>query len=481
MAVPLPYSYSTLGDAVSQLAGRLYLSQTNVTNGTGFWTFAELSLYIAESLRTWNAYAQYWRGDFTFPVASTGFGWGEGGYGSGGYGGGGSGSSTWFDLTQVENTLRPYTVTDVDLYRIMEYHLLEPPTGATWTGTGQFDINDLLGAVQRRRDEILSTTGCTISLSTLPFTPAQPRNYLNDSILDVRRIAWFPTPVSDQDPAVPNVVWPEDVWSFEAFEDGYTTFPQGTPTSYAMSSQPPLSFDVDTVPQQPGVYELLTVNAGTTLVTTQPTIIPIPTDYCWILKWGALADLFTKEAEAKDELRAAYCNRRYQQGMQLLSTAPALLQLRVNNVTAWIDAVRAADEYATDWQSFPAGVPVNTFTAGLNLIALSPPPDTIGYTVTATVLHNAPIPILPGDFVQVARGDYDAVIDFAQHLAMVKNGGSEFAATKELYSRFVRQAALYNDKLHELGCFEEELYGTSQREEEMNPRLTKTTADGGQS
>lgn len=475
----LPYSYSTLADAVNQLAGRLYLSQANVTNGTGFWTAAELTLYIQESLQTWNAYAQYWRGDFTFNVTASGFGWGEGGYGGGGYGGGGTGSSTWYDLTQVANTLRPYTVTDVDLYTIMEYHLLEPPTGAVWTGTDQFQISDLMSAVQRRRDEMLSTTGCTITLSTLPTTPAQTRNYLNDSILDVRRIAWFPTPVSQSDTAVPNVVWPEDVWSFEAFQDGYTTSPQGTPTSYAMSSQPPLSFDVDTTPQQPGTYELLTVNAGTDLMTTQPTLMPIPTDFCWVLKWGALADVFSKEAEAKDELRASYCNKRYQQGLQLLSAAPAVLQLRINNVPTWTDAVRGADEYSTDWQSFAPGVPVNTFTAGLNMIALSPPPDAFGYTVTVTVVQNAPLPVNPGDFVQVARGDYDAVIDYAQHLALVKNGGSEFAATKELYARFVKQAALYNSKLAELGCFEDEIYGTSQREEVMNPRTTK--AEGGQS
>lgn len=475
----LPYSYSTLADAVNQLAGRLYLSQANVTNGTGFWTAAELTLYIQESLQAWNAYAQYWRGDFTFNVAASGNGWGEGGYGEGGYGGGGTGSSTWYDLTQAANTLRPYTVTDVDLYTIMEYHLLEPPTGVLWTGTEQFTITDLMSALQRRRDEILSTTGCSITLSTLPTTPGQVRNYLNDSILDVRRIAWFPTPVSNQDTAVPNVVWPEDSWSFQAFEDGYTTFTQGTPSSYALSSQPPLSFDVDRVPQQPGVYELLTVNAGTALMTTQPTIIPIPTDFCWVLKWGALADLFSKEAEAKDEMRATYCNKRYQQGMQLLSTSPAVLQLRINNVPTWTDAVRGADEYSTDWQSFLPGVPVNTFTAGLNMIALSPPPDATGYAVTATVLQNAPIPVNQGDFVQVARGDYDAVLDYAQHLALVKNGGAEFAATKELYARFVRQAALYNSKLQELGCFEDEIYGTSQREEVMNPRMAK--ADGGQS
>jgi hypothetical protein len=280
---------------------------------------------------------------------------------------------------------------------------------------------------------------------------------------------------------VPSVMWPEDVWSFQSFENGYTTFPQGVPQYYALSTQPPLSFDVDTAPQQEGEYELLTVNAGAPLIVDSPTLIPIPTDFAWVLKWGAMADLLSKEAEAKDEGRAAYCNMRYQQGMKLLSMAPAALQFRINNVPLWMDAVRSADEYFTDWQTLEPGVPTNLFVAGLNLVALSPAPDAIGYSATVTVVQNAPIPVADGDFVQVARGDYDAIIDFSQHLAMFKNGGAEFAETKELYARFVRQAALYNSKLAEMACFQEEIYGISQREETINPRLTKqaATGDGG--
>lgn len=469
----LPFSYTNLATARQQIANRLY------DPGMVFWTSAELTLYIQEALQTFNAFSQYWRNDFVFNIGTTAAGYGEGGYGDGGYGGGSTGSATWYDLTQVENTLRPYTVTDVNLYTIMEYHLLEPPTGATWTGTSMFTINDLLNAVQRRRDEILTTTGCTIVQSMIPTTPGQTRNYLNDIILDVRRIAWFPKKINQNDPAVPSVMWPEDIWSFQAFENSYTTLPQGVPQSYALSAQPPLSFDVDVTPQQASQYELLTVNAGGALTTASPTLINIPTDFTWVLKWGALADLFSKESEAKDETRAAYCNKRYQQGLKLLSMSPAILQFRINNIPLWIDAVRAADEYQTDWQALTPAIPTNAFVAGLNLIGLSPQPDST-YSATATVVQNAPIPVADGDFVQVARGDYDAVIDYAQHLALLKNGGAEFTETYELYARFVRQTALINDKLTEMACFQDEIFGSSQREETMNPRLTKTAVDGSQ-
>lgn len=470
----LPFSYATLAQTRQVLANRLY--DSNMV----FWTSAELTLYIQEALSTWNALTQYWRGDFVFPLSSeTSEGWGEGGWGEGGWGGGNTGSTSWYDLTQQANTLRPYTVTDQALYTLMEYQLLEPATGVRWTGTSMFTINDLINAVQRRRDEMLSVTGCTIALSTQLATPGVVRNYLTDSVLDVRRIAYFPNPASPTDSAaVPSVLWPEDAWSFQAFENGYSTAPPGTPNYYALSTQPPLSFDTDLGPNRASAYELLTVNAGPALSTAAATILNIPTDYAWVLKWGALADLLSKESEAKDETRAAYCNQRYQQGLKLLMNSPALLQFRINNVPLWIDSVRAADEYQTDWEAQTPGAPQNVFVAGLNLIAISPSPDTNIYSAMATVVMNAPLPVNDTDPVQISRDVYDVIIDYSQHLALFKCGGAEFTQTKELYNRMVRMAATINAKLEEMGCFQQEIYGLSQREELMNPRLTKSVKAG---
>src|ERR1039458_9319360 len=99
------YSYITQAQCVQQIANRLYdPSQT-------FWTGAELALYLNEALSTWNALTGNWRGDFTFQTQP---------------------NVTWYDLTsipQMPNTLRPLTVTDASLYTLMQYHLLEPPTG----------------------------------------------------------------------------------------------------------------------------------------------------------------------------------------------------------------------------------------------------------------------------------------------------------------------------------------------------------------
>jgi len=413
-----------------------------------------LQIYLAESLRTWNALAAYWRGDFLWQSVP---------------------GQQFYDLTSVvdmPNTLRPLTVTDVDIYVEIQYHLLEPAVGVNpWSGVSkQFTADDLIAAVQRRRDEVLSVCGCTITRSTVPAVLG--RILLPDNVIDIRRVAYLPAV------GLPSVLWPDDTWAEQSFEALYTLDPAGTPTIYRTSTQPPISFDVNAPPGAAGSYELLTVNAGPPLVPTAAQTLAIPDDWTHVIKWGALADLLSRESNAKDIPRAAYCEQRYRMGLQLLTAAPALLALRSNNVTLQIDSVRAADLYRTSWQADAAGPPAEALQSGLNLVVLAPTPDSpaVPYSLTTTVVENAPIPVLPTDPVQVAREDLDAILDCSQHLASFKMGGAEFAATMPLFQRFLKQAALYNTKLAEFGEFTQALYGTSQLEESANPRTTPVEA-----
>jgi len=374
-------------------------------------------------------------------------------------------TSPWLDLTQLPNTLRPYTVEDTDLYETMEYHLLEPATGVNpWTGSLQFSALDLIAAVQRRRDEILSQTDCTLKVRTVPAVAG--RITLPDTVIDVRRIAYLPNV-----PGSPSVLFPEDTWAEQSYNPRYLQTPAGapgTPYTYLLSTQPPLSFDTDASPSYAGNYELLTVEAGPALSASTPSTLLIPDDWTWVLKWGALADLLGRESVAGDPLRAQYCESRYQMGLKLMRSVLALLSFRVGNVPLQVDSVRDADLYNTTWQGQTPGPPVMVVYAGLNLIGVNPIDSGI-YSATATVVENAPIPVVDADPVQVSRGDLDAVIDYAQHLAAFKQGGKEFTDTLPLMARFFNQAKTYGLKLEEFAEYTDALYGLAQRENNMNP------------
>lgn len=435
------YTYTTLGATRQELANRLY------DPAQIFWAPAELNLYITESLRVWNALTAFWRSDFTFPSVA---------------------NQTWYNIPTLVNTLRPLTVTDRDLYAIIQYHLLEAVAWNPWTGGSlQFTAADILNAVQRRRDEILSITGCTITQRLVPAIAG--RTQLTDTVIDVRRMAYIPSTLFPTQ--VASTMWPEDTWAEQSFNRGYTSAIAGTPFAYLLSAQPPISFDTDVPPAYAGNYDLLTIEAGAALTVGTPTTMPIPNDWMDIIKWGALADLLSRESNAKDIPRAQYCESRYRLGLAALSAAPALLAMRINNVPMQIDAVRGADLYNTGWQGATPTTPQTALHAGLNKLALSPIADVSTYTLTATVVQNAPLPTLDADPVQVARDDLDSILDYAQHIAAFKQGGEEFNRTTPLLQRFLKMAGTYNSKLRELGEYQTMMADLSQREKDMAPLM----------
>lgn len=459
MSQQLPYSYVNLGDARQQLANRLYDSAQI------FWSADEINRIIVEALRTWNALTSMWREDFTFQTVQ---------------------GTTWYDLTdlsQMPNTVRPYTVTDEIIYQDIFFHLLEPVGGPV---SVQFTTDDVVNAVQRRRDEVLSVTSCTQTRLTVPAVNG--RITLDDHVFDVRRMAYIPGftfmggygsgyygqglyGYSNPNKVIGYVVWPGDVWSSQSFNRLWTLQPPGKPRTYIMSTEPPLSFTTDRAPDSAGAYELLVTQAGNTLVFGSPIPLQIPDDWTHVVKWGALSDLFGREANASDPLRQEYCEQRYKMGMALLKKAPALLAMRNGDVAMQIDAVRSADLYNTNWQAQAQAKPKTALYSGLNLIALTPTPDgpTVPYMMTVTCVENAPVPVADGDQIQVSRGDYDAVLDYCVHLAMLKVGGAEFSATIPLFRRFLDQASTYGLKLREIAEYTDIIYSMGNLEKAMNP------------
>ena len=384
------------------------------------WTSLELSRYVVEALRTYNALTQSYKNRESFPSVT---------------------GAAFYDLPTVIPLLRAYNVTDAHLVADIEYALMEPPTPTVWTGTSQFTLADVVSAMQRRRDQFLRETGAVVTREVLALTPdVNGRMTVPADIVTIRRAAW----VMADGTVVP--LKREDEWAFTNYQRTWQTpVPPSIrwPTGYSVGVTPPLSVQLAPPPSVVGSIELISIVNGLALNPSTPVLLGIPDDWTWVVKFGALADLLSKTGVSADSQRAAYCEARWQQGVKLAAQASVVLQGFINGAVGRLFSVQEADIYRRTWETTP-GAPQQVLTMGQNMLALSPPPDggtSAGpYTITLDVVANMPVPISNSDCVNEGLDDslLDAILDYAEHLALFKEGPDQLTASMDLYQRFVR-------------------------------------------
>lgn len=421
------YGWLQFSTARQQLASRL------ADPSNAFWTDVECGEYICLALRQFNAVTATWKTEFTY-----------------------NSNDLWNSLALLPGSPRTRTLTDVYCYRLMQYFLLEPATGGTWTGTNQFSISDFSQALQRRRDEILKISNCNQSLLTgIAVAPNARKTLLPDTVIDVARVRFLPTVTGS-----PVVLYRDDIVAMEFYEAPLYQIPPGTPNIFGLSSQPPLAWVVDIPPSQPGNYEAVVLESGTAFNPPTSTLLGIPDDFVWVAIWGALADLLGRESEATDRQRAAWCAKRYLDGIKLLLKTPWIELGKVQGAAVSIDSIYAADRYMPNWDSSPQTFGPCIVAGGIDFLA-APVNSGIG----VTCLGNAPIPVLDNDTVQVSRDNWDSVLDLAQSFAIFKQGGQEFQEGLQLEARAIEAFAAENVRIRNLGVFSDILMDRGQAQE----------------
>lgn len=414
----MPYTQPTLLEAQTELASRL--------NDSSYirWLAPELDLYLTEALRTWNAWTarSRMRGSFT-TVAN----------------------QTFYDLPTVVPSARAYTVTNWDLIADMQYALLEPAAaGGSWTGTDQFTLDQLTQAIQRRRNQFLRETGIVLtSSSTLYTSPSSDgRLALDERLLNIRRAAW--TPVATQ---LRSALTRTTEWAGNNFMPAWPTNTQ-SPYAYSVAVTPPLTLQLIPPATGDGTLDLLALQSGDPVDPLIAQPLGIPDDFCWVVKYGALADVLNDDALTLDPARAQYCEQRWQEGLEIARRTPVTLTARINDVPVPIAAISDADSYSPLWDLIP-GVPKRVLLTGGNLVALWPPPQTSGsdgagtqWSITLDLVRNMPVPSAPADVLQIAPDIYDSILDLAQHLALFKEGPTQLEQSLQLLERAQRAAGI---------------------------------------
>lgn len=400
-----------LSDAVTALQNRL-----SDVSGV-HWTQTELIRYCTEALRTLSAYTQRYRASGTFQTVV---------------------GNPFYDLPTFLPDLRARTLTAQDLILDIEYALMEPP-GMTWTGTEQFNMALVLEALNSRLEQFLLETGAVQTRMTVGgVTPdSRGRIALDPSVITLRRVAW-----QANGQVVP--LSREDEWASTHYQRTWPQTPtqpsQRWPTGYSVGVTPPLTVQLAPAPISPGTLDVVGVLTGVTLIAG-PTPLGIPDDWAWVLKWGALAELLSRDGVSYDPTRAQYCEQRWQQGTQMAKAASVVMNAMVNGQLVMLRSLAELDRYRRTWQTTPAP-PTIACTAGQNLLILAPPPMDTSTTVVLDVVVNVPPPAGLTDCLAVDEPLRDAFLDYAQHLAIFKEGPAQVQSTMALFERFQRACGL---------------------------------------
>lgn len=200
---------------------------------------------------------------------------------------------------------RPFTDYQDNLCRLLseiQRHLLEPTIddGYTWT----FHTRDeVVGAVNQRIAKFLVETGLIRKRATIALLAGQVEYDLPTDVIEIRRV--------DLDGAALNRL---DELQLDVGRPGWQ-LETGTPFAYIEEPRPSLTIKVVPIPTVGGTVTINYVPLPEAVTACNP--LPIPATFVPYIKWGALADLLAKEGEANDPQRAAYCEERFSEGIEL--------------------------------------------------------------------------------------------------------------------------------------------------------------------
>ena len=443
----MPYSHTTWINLQDRLAERL--DDSNKV----FWVAAELRVVLTEALRTFGLLTGFWRERGSVATTS---------------------GTAFYDLTTSLSSLVGPTVTDRDLIQAMQYHLLESASSqSAWGGTAMFTLNDLRYAIQRRRDQFLADTGCVVTRTLVDVaSPTGGRQPLTDTIIDVRRAAWLGvSPFAYYTP-----LWREDERMLTAAGTGWSV-DAATPECWSIMGSPPLLMQLAPVPIATGQLELLTVNSGAALdPATSATVLGVPDDLTPGVKWGALADLLSKDGPARDLPRAAYCEQRYQEYVALGRLLPVVVHAEINGVPTIPCVLQELESSTPNWEN-GTSTPADVALAAPNMIAVNPVPDGV-YSVVLDVVRRTPTPSIDLDQVQVGREQLEAILDYAEHLALFKVHGAEWMSTRPQAENFLKQAVTYNQRLSASARAALPASMQSEREKAVRPRRVEAPGLG---
>ena len=390
-----------------------------------FYTETEMGLYLIEAFRIWNLLTGHFRG--TSAVATI--------------------TSTIF----YDTALHLQTVTEQNILNEMQYHTLETPDNGASLDSDMWTIGEWVDYINARMAHFTAETKLILSRET-PFASVIDQTQydlgtaVSTDLLKVHRVAWLDASGNSHG------LREDSTLTYDRLLPTWTTSAASQePEVYVRQGRPQLKIEILPAPSATGTVDILYTKRPAQLPqVADTTTLDIVNDFTPYIKWGALADLFSKEGQANDPQKAAYCEARYQEGIAI---ARAVLRQQTHQrvefagVPLDFETFESMDMGADGWQADDS-TPTEWLPVGLTQLAVHPAHLAGSGTLDVDGLTSFVVPANDAAFPNIPHSDVEAILDYAHHLATFKQGGQEFQAGIQLLTKFTgaaRDAQLQQD------------------------------------
>lgn len=413
----MPYTAPTLLQMTDDLARSLGDS------GKIFWTQDELERLCREALRTWNCYASYWRGRRQFNTSA---------------------GNHYYDLATLGLVVVP--ADQLSLINDLQYALVEPfsipaPPYDVFPTTAQYSSAQINSAILQALRQYQFDAGMTATIESPTAIPIHPANTLQlpEQVADVRHVEIQFNAPGDPINLRRAFLRRQDEWLTQYYNPTDlidSNLPYGYSFLYPIT-QPTLR-----------IIPASSAPAMATIISLRSSSLP-PVDFQWAAKWLALHYLLTMDGQSRDNARANYCKKRYDDALTIARLAASTAVGYINSRAITITPASEMDSYDPGYRNLSLALgqePRDIINYGWNIIGVHPTPSIAAplHAIGFDMFLEAPVTTDP---IQIAPEHLQAVLDYAKHIAIFKIGGAEFFNTTQLFERFVMAAMEYNSKL----------------------------------
>lgn len=209
------------------------------------------------------------------------------------------------------------SVTDIEvannvIYRTLENGAVDADiTAVTPLLTNMFTVQEIIDSMNRVQQAFLLETGCIVTRTSFAGTTGKPKYDLPVDSIRPRRVTWL-----DASDLKVRALTLADTWEQDYGEANWPS-DRDIPITWWETTLPQQKLGIAKTPINNGTIGLLYVALAATLDGTGIPLT-VPDDFTPYILYGTLAELLGSDGPSFDPVRADYCTKRYEEGVELI-------------------------------------------------------------------------------------------------------------------------------------------------------------------